>query len=80
MAKVIGMRPTVYDFKDKEGKQIYSEGFTFYISYPQKDTEGVACDKVYLSNSKFNELPNIGDEIEIFYNRFNKPAGFRFLD
>ena len=79
MAKVIGIRPTVYDFTDKSGREVHSEGFTFYTIYPQKDTEGSACEKIYLAGNKVDVMPAIGDEVEVAYNRFGKASGLKVV-
>lgn len=80
MAKVIGFKPTVFDFTDKTGKKVHSEGFTLYLTYTSKSTEGLACESCYLSNEKLNGyVPYLDEEIEVLYNKFGKASGIRLI-
>lgn len=80
MAKVIGIKPTVFDFTDKNGKKVNSEGLTLYLTYESKSVEGLACESVYLSNAKLNGYDAyLGDEVEVLYNKFGKASGIRLV-
>lgn len=81
--KIIGIKPTVYDFVDKSGRQIHSEGVTLFLSNPmtRPGCVGVSAESVYLSSTKLGSYaPAIGDEVEIFYNRFGKVSAIQPVD
>lgn len=70
--KVIGRRKV--DFKAQDGSQI--QGLSLYCTYPiTKDGDGMAAEKIFLSARKLEQLdfmPEVGDEINVQYNRFGK--------
>lgn len=79
--KVIGVRQV--SFKDKETKKPI-EGVTVYFSYPiNKDGEGEAADKVFLSNYLIEKhggaIPSVGDEIDLLYNKYGKVGGYEVI-
>lgn len=70
--KVIGMRRV--DFSAQDGNRI--TGYSLYCTFPiGKGGTGEGCDKIFLSDNKIaqsNYLPQVGDEINVSYNRFGK--------
>lgn len=69
---VIGRRKV--EFTAQDGNQI--QGVSLYVSYPiTKNGEGMAAEKIFLSAKKLENLdflPEIGDEINVQYNRYGK--------
>lgn len=75
MYKLIGIREV--DFKGSDGKQI--EGFNLWLSYEDEHIDGVGVEKVFIPKSRvveFTCMPDLGDEVEIRYNRYGKVADF----
>ena len=70
--KVIGIRNVSFDAQD--GKHI--SGVSLFCSYPiTKNGFGVGVDKIFLSDAKLGYcgyMPELGDEINVTYNRFGK--------
>lgn len=70
--KVIGLRKV--DFKATDGSLI--QGLSIYVTFPiEKGGTGLAADKLFLSASKvemLEQLPQVGDEIDVTYNRWGK--------
>lgn len=71
-------------FVSKEGNDI--SGNSLYLSYPLDPAnggQGEGFEKVFLSSAKMAALPfkpSIGDEVELFYNRFGKVETIRAID
>ena len=73
----------VIGFKHKSFKPEDSDreisGFNLYLTYDQKDVEGLACERIFLSDAKMGGYePVIGDKIVITYNRYGKPASIDY--
>lgn len=54
-------------------------GYNIYCTYPLAgdDTAGSACDRIYLTDDKLAKsgyVPKVGDEVNVTYNRYGKPA------
>ena len=67
MYEVTGIKKVDYVSK-KTGRPV--QGFSLWLSYERKDVEGLACDEVYVSNERISEVPQIGDLVDVYYNRF----------
>ena len=81
MSKIVGTQNT--SFTGKDGTQV--EGKTIHTTEPSdpKRGKGEAGEKIFLSASKVAELdftPEVGDEIEVLYNKFGKVQTLRLLD
>lgn len=67
--KVIGIQHSEFDTRD--GKHV--SGMFLYLSEVRNNVEGVATERIFLSNAKVGDYPPmIGDEIKVNYNRFGK--------
>lgn len=71
MFTIIGVRNVRFD---KDGKVYY--GYTVYYTYVNGATEGLACDKIYISDAVCNLSnfkPVVGAVLREFsYNRYGK--------
>lgn len=76
-ATVVGKK--ILNFTTKEGNVI--DGCTYYITYEEKNVIGVTTDKVFVSTAKLDgTLINVGDVIDIFYNKFGKVDKVEVVD
>lgn len=69
--QVVGYRDS--SFKAADGTQI--NGITIYVTDSDTRVEGVKTDKFFMSDrvsNRSNYLPKVGDEIEVYYNRYGK--------
>ena len=74
MAKIVGIRPS--SFKGSDGTEI--SGKNIYLTEPLETGEGLATDRVYVTDSKlanWTYKPTVGDEVSLSYNRFGKCNG-----
>lgn len=72
--KIIGIRPT--SFKGDSGKTI--TGLNVYVTYPHEKCDGVCSERVFVLNDKVANWaykPKVGDEVNVFYNRYGKCDG-----
>lgn len=70
MAEVIGFEGKTFTFED--GKSV--SGYYLHLAEKRAGVTGTACEKVFVSNAKLEGyVPVLGDEIEVYYNRFGKP-------
>lgn len=81
MSKIIGIQPTAFDAKD--GTHI--EGTSIHLTSPidPKRGKGEAGEKIFLTATKLAEVdfkPEVGNEIEVLYNRFGKVQTLRLVD
>lgn len=64
------------NFNSADGTLI--TGYNLYVSYPLSgDGEGMACDRLYLTDDKLAKCgytPSVGDEVNVTYNKYGKPA------
>lgn len=68
--ELVGYKETKFTAQDT-GEVI--EGINLYLTGPQDYVEGVACERVFLTKKKLDGyVPEIGDEIELVYNRYGK--------
>lgn len=74
MVQVIGYRNV--DFKGQDGDSV--SGVSIYVTESiEKNGEGYATDKIFLSTAKIADLgykPQLGDRLEVQYNRYGKVA------
>ena len=74
MAKIVGIRPS--SFKGNDGAEV--NGQNIYLTEPLDNGEGLATDRVFLTNAKlagWAYKPVVGDEVEISYNRYGRVSG-----
>ena len=76
MQTLIGYRRN--DFTSKDGTTI--TGYSLYIASPAygKDADGQIVERQYMSDNRLNACgykPQVGDNVEITFNRFGKVAG-----
>lgn len=79
MARIIGKE--LKSFTTKDGLHI--EGATIYVTIPLTKGEGVAGDSFFMSQAKLDALdftPAVGQEVDVFYNKFGKVAKLVLLD
>lgn len=75
--RIIGIKPVSFNRKS-DGRHI--EGVELHYTFESKNIEGVGCDTVFISQSvieeNYGQIPGVGDEVALMYNRFGKVAGF----
>ncbi len=76
MPTLIGYKRS--DFNSKDGTAI--TGYSLYIASPAygKDADGQIVERQYMSDNRLNACgykPQVGDNVEITFNRFGKVAG-----
>ena len=68
--KVIGYSWSQFKAKDS-GETI--NGVSIYMTEERKNTTGLACERVYVTDKKLNGYkPVIGDDLYIAYNKYGK--------
>lgn len=76
--RVVGFRNA--DFVGKDGRSV--SGVSVFVSRPiTQGGGGEAVEKVFLNRrllDEFNYRPEVGDEIELLYDRFAKVKEIRF--
>lgn len=69
MYTIVGIRHT--NFTTQDGKQI--SGRTVFLTFPDNHTDGVATDKIFLSQNKFGDTQLlVGMSVDLFYNKYGK--------
>lgn len=81
MQKIIGYKRN--DFAGKDGTPI--TGYSLYLATPAygNDADGQIVERQYMSDNRLNACgykPQVGDNVEITFNRFGKVAGILKLD
>ena len=70
MAKVVGYKRA--DFKPKDSDSEI-KGINLFVTFKRDGVQGFACERLFVSDSRAgNYLPKVGDEVDIFYNRYGK--------
>lgn len=70
MYEVIGIRSV--DIPPRDG-QPANKGRSIYFKYDDDNVDGMAADRIFLSDSRFSSLYiSVGDIIDIRYNRYGK--------
>lgn len=82
MSKIIGIAETNFKPKDSETP---ITGKSIYITEPMdpKRGQGETADHFFMTSARLATLdftPAVGQEVEIFYNRFGKVSTLRLLD
>lgn len=73
MLKIIGKAHYSVTY---EGKVYPKIRYTLEVdSFPSsyKDIDGVITDTVCVKDSEFNNKPNVGDVVQVCYNKYGKP-------
>lgn len=73
--QIVGIRPT--KFKGSHGDDV--SGRNYYMIYPLEKGEGHGTDRVFATDRRLVEsgyAPQLGDMVEIKYNRFGKFDSF----
>ena len=67
--RVVGKENKTFNFDD--GKSV--SGLYLYLTEQHPQVEGLRTERIFISNEKLNGLsPGLGDEVNVFYNRFGK--------
>ena len=69
--KIIGIRPSSFTGADKT--QI--SGRNIYLTKPLEKGEGLGSERIFVTDAKLSQWPyqpKVGDEVNVFYNRFGK--------
>lgn len=75
--ELVGYRRSAFTAQDT-GERIV--GYNLYLTEEQENVEGVAAERVFLSERKMNGyVPRLGDQLEIIYNRYGKVSELRQL-
>jgi hypothetical protein len=64
---VLGKQKVDY-VSSKTGQRV--QGENLHCKYLQKNVEGEAVEKLYISSNVNSPIVNVGDEIDVFYNRY----------
>lgn len=65
--KVLGIQDVNFESK-KTGKRV--QGMNLHCTYEQKNVIGEAVEKLYISSNIDSPIVKVGDEVDVFYNRF----------
>lgn len=65
------------DFTDDSGKRIC--GWSIFYTMKDDRTEGVMAGKMFISDAKAQEMeiPSVGVEYEVFYDRYGRANSFK---
>lgn len=69
MYEVVGFSRS--SFQAQDNSQIIT-GYNIYVQYEDKKTTGYKCERIYLNDGKCDYVPQIGDQINVMYNRYGK--------
>lgn len=70
-AQVIGIKEV--NFKAQDGKEV--SGLTIYIMYRLANVEGCAAERIFVSFDRLSGVePKVGDNVNVYYNRYGKVA------
>ena len=79
MATIIGIRPS--SFKGDNGETV--RGLNIYYTYPLEKGDGDGAERVFMTENKLEDCgydPQVGDDVQIDYNRFGKVAKIYLVD
>lgn len=69
MVKIVGFEAKTFCFDD--GKKV--DGFYLYTEESRTGVTGVAAERNFISSAKLDGyIPGLGDDVEIYYNRWGK--------
>lgn len=74
--EVVGIRDV--NFTDKSNRTI--SGISIYYLCEDDNVDGRMCGKLFVSKERAQNLafiPEVGDTVEVSYDRFGKPASFK---
>ena len=69
--KIIGIRPS--SFKGDKGEEI--TGKNIFMTYPLDKGTGYGTERVFVTDIKLHDWsykPAVGDEVQMFYNRYGR--------
>jgi len=68
--KIIGYQHSNFTVKDTGAK---ISGYILYLSEARDGVTGVATERIFLSNNRIgNYVPNLNDNIRIYWNKYGK--------
>lgn len=74
--EVIGYRKV--SFKGEDGVQI--SGVSLYVTWIDEHVEGVACEKIFVSEAKLEgHKVFVGESVRIHYNRYGKIGSLEWM-
>ncbi len=85
---VLGIEPVVYDFDDKSGRHIHTEGFNIYGTQNIENGYGMRSERLYFTKDKlvksgFSSTSDVKGLLEkavsVKFNRYLKPQEIRVL-
>lgn len=65
--KVLGIQDVDY-VSAKTGKRV--QGMNLHCTYEQKNVIGESVEKLYISSNIDGPIVKVGDNVDVFYNRF----------
>lgn len=74
--RVLGRREV--SFVSKDGAKI--EGTQVFVSYDDTHVQGVATDRLFFSPRHNPSSIMVGDDLEVYYNRFGKIESFKIIN
>lgn len=69
MFEVVGFARS--SFKSQDNNQTIT-GWNIYVQYEDPKVTGYKCERIYLNDGKCEYSPQIGDKINVMYNRYGK--------
>lgn len=69
MFEVVGFARS--SFQSKDNNQTIT-GYNIYVQYEDSKVTGYKCERIYLNDGKCDYVPQIGDKINVAYNRYGK--------
>lgn len=69
MFEVVGFARSEFQAQDN-GQKIC--GYMIYVQYEYPKTTGYRCERIYLNDGKCDYVPQLGDRINVAYNRYGK--------
>lgn len=70
MFEVVGYQHKELHFPDGNS----CSGYYLFLTEERKGVTGIATERIFCSDSKIDFAPELGDEVEVNYNRFGKVA------
>lgn len=71
---VIGIEKVDYD--NKQGRHV--SGFRVHMTFEKKNCDGLAVETVFLNDEMGGAL-SVGNTIELYYNKFGRPASISVI-
>ena len=69
MFEVVGYARS--SFQSQDNKQTIT-GYNIYVQYEDPKVTGYKCERIYLNDGKCEYIPQLGDKINVMYNRYGK--------